>query len=148
MTGSIAVPLRKAVIAGLVDVLPDHVQTTYAYQHDARDRCQVFTMRSRATTDPAALKSGRNYRNERLSFQIVVHVELPGGSQEDADTECHDLRTTVEEWLADHKSGEALSVAGLNWLRQESWEELGAGNTDTGHLCAIGITVLADARLT
>lgn len=150
MPSTIVVALRKAVVAGLEDLFPgppeDDVLVTYAWQPEAKDRYQVFTMRPRGEHSPAALKSGRNFREEDARFQVVVHVEEVGGSQEEADEKAIVFGQVVEEFLADHK-GTELEVDGLKWLVVESWEMTG-GPTDRSSVAQLIYTVHFNARLT
>lgn len=150
MPSSIIVALRKAVVEGLRDLIPQYgdeaALVTYAWDPDAHDAVQVFTMRPRGDHSPAALKSGRNNRNESAAFQIVVHVEQVGGNVEEADEHALELGVVVEEFIADHKSNE-LAVPGLNWLTVSSWEMTG-GPTDRSAISQLIYTVSYNARLT
>ncbi len=147
MAGSIIAAVRKAVADGLANE-PGlaEVSVSYGLRHDARDRWQVFTDMGRAQTPPAALRAGRNHRNEQAEFRIVVLVIEPGGNAEDADARALECGEVVEEFLADRKSNE-LGVPGLNWIRAESWD-LDGGWQDTAWVSQLVYTVRYDARLT
>lgn len=158
MAGSLVVAVRSAVTTGLTTLyagLADFNGTTDASQNvevsygyfptsDAGER--VFTNRGRGDTPPAAMRSGRNYRNETATFELVVLVAMPGGSPEDAETRALEIGLKAEEWLADRKSNE-LGVTGLNTLVVESWELAGLGN-DHGNIAELTYQIRYTARLT
>lgn len=124
MAGSRIVAVRKAVTAGLVTAFAaeDGVKVTYGWEgsDETRRREQVFTNGGRGPHAPAALKSGRNFRHEEFTFDIVVEVIGVGMKPEESDQRAVDLGVFVEEFVADHKSNE-LGVAGLNWLRMDDF---------------------------
>lgn len=147
MPSSVIVEARKYVIAELDTRLtldPADALITYAWRPDARERCQIFTMRPRGEHNPAALTASRMPRNERAEFQLVVHVEEVGEDQEFADESAIEYGRVVEEFFADTKTP---PVVGMNWWRIASWE-LGGGPTDRGSIAQLIYTVEFDARLT
>lgn len=147
MAGTIVVALRLAVASGLAAVPAlSGADVSYAWRPDSRARRQVFTHRASADTPPAALRSGRNYRDETGTFQVVVHCEIPGADAPDAEAECVALGTAVEEWFADRKSNE-VGVAGLQSLLVTGWE-LGGGAADRAYIAQMIYTVRWTARLT
>lgn len=149
MAGSIVVDVRKAVAAGLVTAVnDDKVSISYGYRgsDDDRRREQIWTDRVRSTHDVAGLKSGRNFRDETLEFDIVVLVAAVALPPEDADTRALELGTLVEEFLADRKSNE-LGVDGLQWIRVVGFELMN-GFAPKGSLSELRYTVRYYARLT
>ena len=147
MAGSIVVDLRKAVAVGLAaDPGLAGADVSYAWRPDSRERRQVFTHRARADTPPAALRSGRNHRDENGTFQVVVHCEVPGADAEEADAECVALGGAVEDWFADRKCNQ-LGVPGLQSLIVTGWE-LGGGPADRAYISQLIYTVRWTARLT
>lgn len=149
MAGSIVVAVRSAVVAGLVGAIAEpKVSITYGYQgaDDDRRREQIWTDRVRSTHDAAALKTGRNFRDETLEFDIVILVAGIGLPPEDADARALELGTAVEEFVADRKSNE-LGIAGLQWIRTIGFE-LNNGFNGKGSLTELRYTVRYYARLT
>lgn len=148
MAGSIVVEVRKALVAAIKTKVNDtSVSVTYGWSGDDDSRREsIFTHRPRATHDPAALRSGRNYRNEEMEFDVVILVLGVGKSPDENDTRALVLGTAVEETVADHKSNE-LGVAGLNWLRMVDME-LNNRFASTGTITEITYTVRYSARLT
>lgn len=130
MTGSLVTAVRRAVMDGFRDhlaTLPGFNSTAaeaevvveYAYTFGSQPAQRVYTGRSRADTPPAALRSGRNHRNETGTFEVTVLVQLAGASPEDADLRVDEIGTVLEEWIADRKSDQ-LGV-GLTSLYVTSW---------------------------
>lgn len=149
MAASIVVAVRRAVIAGLVTAVNDsQVSISYGYQgsDDDRRREQIWTDRVRSTHEPASMKSGRNFRDETLDFDVVVWVAAVGLPPEDADDRAIELGAIVEEFIADRKSNE-LGVAGLQWIRVAGME-LTNGYGPKGSLSELRYTLRYSARLT
>lgn len=149
MAASILVPVRSAVIAGIKTALNEpRVSCTYGWEgsDETRRREQVFTNRASATHDPAALKSGRNFRNERMDFDIVVLILGVNRSTEETDQRALEIGQCIEEFMADHKNNE-LGVPGLQWIRMARME-LNNRFATTGTITEITYTVTYDARLT
>lgn len=133
-TASIGVPLRKAVADGLAEhfaALSDFngvgtpEQKTvvgFGYDFAGGHREQVFTGRSRATTPPAAMRSGRNTRNESGQFDLNIEARVVAGDVYDAELRAEQIGCQVEDWFADRKSGEGLDVDGLLTLVCGEWE--------------------------
>jgi hypothetical protein len=133
VTASIGVAVRKAVADGLVThfaALSDfngnaaaERKTFVAFGYDFSNlpREHVFTGRSRADTPPAAMRSGRNTRNETGRFDLTVIVRAVAGDPYDAELRAEEIGAEVESWLAARKSNE-LAVSGLLSLVVESWE--------------------------
>lgn len=151
MGRSIVVEVRKEVIAGikanLIAAGESRVSCTYGYRggSDDKRREEIYTNRPRATHDPAAMKSGRNFRNEEMEFDIVLMVSDPTLAPEDLDTRAMTLGTFIEEFVADRKN--SLAVPGLNWIRMSGFE-MENRNMQTGSLTLAQYTVRYDARLT
>lgn len=159
MSGSRARLVRSAVVSGLTThyasladfngtTAPERkTEVTYAYPHGGPSATErVFTARARADTPPAALRSGRNHRDESGVFDLIVLVAYVGGSAEQADDRAFDIGEVAEEWLADRKSNE-LGVPGLQTLVVEGWESNNLGN-DRGHMTELTYRVRWTARLT
>jgi len=158
MAGSASVAVRSAIITGLTtrfDNLADFNGTTkpewevvvsYGYNFGTSDAERVFCGRARADTPPAAMRSGRNYRDETGTFDLVVLCTAVGGNPEDAETRALAIGTVAEEWLADRKSNE-LAVTGLQSLVVEGWDLATLGN-DNGHMTELIYRVRWTARLT
>lgn len=129
---SIGVAVRKAVTDRLAEHLGSlsafngvaaverEVVVTFAYSFGQQHTEHVYTGRSRADTPPAALRSGRNTRNEAGEFDLVVMVRFIGGDGYDAEVRAEDIGGAVESWFADRKSNE-LGVDGLTSLLVTSW---------------------------
>lgn len=147
-TRSALVDVRKALVEALVAAVNDpSVDVTYGFAGGTDPRReQIFTDRARGTHDPAALKAGRNHRNERMEFDLVVLVAGVGLSPEETDERALELADVVETVVADHKSNE-LGVDGLNWLRMGRME-LANRFAPNGSLTEITYTITYDARLT
>lgn len=146
MAASRIVEVRRAVIEGIAaQALMTDVLVTYGWNPEATDREQVFTMRARGNTPPASLRSGRTHRNEDASFVVVVHVELVGGNNEDADDRALELGAAVEEWVADHRTNHG--VDGVHWIQVDGWELTGGSKTGA-YVAQLMYTVSYSARLT
>ena len=158
MAGSRVVAVKRAVIDGLEsalaadqafngDALPERrVEVSYGYDRASTATERVFTTRSRADTPPAAMRAGRNFRDEAGTFNLVVLVSFIGGSVEDAEDRAVEVGEFIEEWLADRKQNE-LGVDGLQTLLVTAWDLVALGN-DNGHLAELTYTVRWTARLT
>ncbi len=150
--------VRKAVIDGLTTHLagladfngqtaPErHTEVSYGYPFGSTATEQVYTGRSRADTPPAALRSGRNHRNENGVFDLTVMVKYVGGDVYEADLRAAAIGGACEDWLAARKSNE-LGVDGLLSLIVESWDSDYAG-LDSGTASLITYKVRWTARLT
>lgn len=148
MAGSRVVAVRSALIDGLAGLagLAD-VDVIYAWKFDAElPRERIFTDRCRATHEPASLKSGRTFRNERMTFDLVVRVELIGGTSEEADERALVIGALVEEYIADNNTLDG-AVSGLNWITVSGMELNNRGN-DVGSLSELTYAITYDARLT
>lgn len=132
VTASIGVTVRKAVTDGLAThfaALSDFNGNTaaeqetvvgFGYDFSNLHREHVFTGRSRADTPPAAMRSGRNTRNETGHFDLTVMVRTVSGNAYDAELRAEAIGAEVEDWFADRKSNE-VDVTGLLTLVLESW---------------------------
>lgn len=150
--------LRKAVIDGLTSHLGSladfngttaterYVEVSYGYPFGSTSTEQVYTGRSRADTPPAALRSGRNHRNESGVFDLTVVVRYIGGDPYDADLRAAAIGGACEDYLAARKSNE-LGVDGLSSLVVDSWDADYAG-IDGGTASLLTYKVRWTARLT
>lgn len=157
-TSTIGPAVRKAVIDGLAAHLGSladfngstaaerDVTVTYGYPFGSPTTEQVYTARSRADTPPAALRAGRNHRNENGVFDLTVMVRYVGGDAYDADLRAAAIGGACEDWLAARKSNE-LGVDGLQSLVVESWASDYAG-IDGGTASLTTYQVRWTARLT
>jgi hypothetical protein len=155
---TVARQLKRALVDGLSDLfaaLPDHngmtrsewrTEVTYGWPFGNAPAEVVYFGRARADTPPAAMRAGRNYRDESGELEIVVVCAAVGGSAEDADDRAHAHREAIETWIADRKNNE-LGVRGLQSLITTGWESTPAGN-DNGHVTGLTVTVRWTARLT
>lgn len=149
MAGSIVVSVRRAVVEGLRDAINDpKVSVSYGYQggDDDKRREQVWTDRARSTHEPAALKPGRNFREEVLDFDVVIWVAAVGKPPEDADDRALEIGVVFEEFMADRKHNQ-LGVTGLQWITVTGFE-LTNGYGPKGSLSELRYTVRYHARLT
>lgn len=150
MAGSALVAVKKAIVTGLTAAISDsNVSVTYGYQggDETVRRDQIFMDRARVTHDPAALKTGRNFRNETAEFDVVILSAGVGIKQDACDTRAFALGQLVEEFIADRKGGETLNVTGLNWIRVTGFDHTPL-NAPNGCLAEIRYHVRYDARLT
>lgn len=158
MGGSAGVAVKKAVIAGLTthfqglaefnsSTPENEVLVEYGYGFGEHAAQRVYTGRSRGDTPPAAMRSGRNHRQETGRFDLIVLVTLPGGDVEDAEDRADAIAAQVETWVADRKQGDGLGVTGLYELYVESWEGDYRG-ADRARTVIRRLTVLWRARLT
>jgi hypothetical protein len=157
MAGSISVKVRQKITEGLTTHFgsltdfngtdPEHkVEVAYGYKAEWNATEKVFFGRSRAGTPPAALKAGRNHRNETAVMDLVVLVEYVGGDAEECDERTLAIGAEVETWIADRKSNE-LGVPGLTSLTVQSWELVSLFN-ELGCMTELTYKVAYNARLT
>lgn len=158
MAGSIAYPLKKAVIDGIaahLATLDDfngasdparEVEVSYGFRHASHATERIFANRWRSDTPAAALRSGRNHRNESGEFELSIWVLFVGGDAEDAEERVDAIADEVETWLADRKNNE-LGVPGLLTLVVTGTEGEPRGG-DNGAVCLKTLTVAWTARLT
>jgi hypothetical protein len=158
MSSSVVVDVKQAIKTGLATAYaalasfngataPERkVEVAYGYDANSSAAERVFMGRSRADTPPAALRSGRNYRDETGFFDLTVLVAYVGGSAEDAEDRAMAIGQVAEEWIADRKSNE-LGVTGLQTLRIDGWD-LEPMFNDRGHMAVLVYRVRWTARLT
>lgn len=149
MPRSIVVEVRKAVIEGISEALGDpSIACTYGWRGSADDRRrhEIYTNRPRAAHEPAALKAGRNFRNEQMDFDLVYIGQEPAKTPEQLDELMMHTGQVIEEFLADHKSNE-LEVPGLTALWVTAFE-LENQLMATGSRSVAQWTVRYTARLT
>lgn len=153
MARSVILEVRRALVTGITQALADSdtdfsgVSVTYAWEgaKDDSRREQVFTNNARATHDPAALKAGRNFRNEDMTFDVVVLVIGVGLPPDETDARALDIGEVVEEFIADRKSNE-LGVTGLNWIRVADFASQNLTHPD-GSISELTYSVTYSARL-
>jgi hypothetical protein len=150
---SIVLEVRQAVVDGIKTALNDEsVSVTYGWQGSSDDarREQVFTNNARAEHEPAGLKTGRNFRNETMTFDIVVLAVGPAAKPEEVDARALDIGQVVEEFIADHKGNE-LGIFGLKWLFMTDMSlvnRIGQAADGDGSATELTYTVRYSARLT
>jgi len=158
MAGSRVAVVRGAItdglatfFAGLADfngtTRPEwKVEVSYAYKFGSHAAERVFFGRATGETPPAAMRAGRNFRDETGRGDLVVLVSRIGGDGRDADTRAIAIGEQVETWIADRKNNE-LNVTGLQNLVIDGWELVNLAN-DKGHMTEITYKVRWTARLT
>ncbi|HYJ69630.1 MAG TPA: hypothetical protein VEX15_18410 [Nocardioidaceae bacterium] len=147
MAGSIVVACKQALIEFLqTRELLNDVQITYGWPGDEEaQRERIFCGRSRAEHTQAALKAGRRFRAEESTFDVVIQVEMVGGSPEEAEERALEIGTEVEECIADEKY--LGGVEGLHYAVVSGWL-LDSLYNDQGSLAELTYTVQYRARLT
>lgn len=155
MGRSIVVDVRRAVIEALAQELKGPfpgLSCSYGWLggSDDKRRQQVYTNRPRATHEPASLKAGPTFRNERMEFDVIVMVQDPMLAAEDLDEVVMDIVQVIEELIADNKGGENFGIFGLNWIKVSRFEMENriAGQGVTGSVTLASLTLEYDARLT
>lgn len=148
MAASPIVAVRSAVIAGLA-ALPSlsDVEVSFGWRGGSSARERVYTERARFTEEPAALRSGRNYRNETGLFDLVVWVEGPNQDAETVADRANDLREICEDWISDRKNNE-LAITGLQSLQVAGDGTADEAFADSGSLAQVRIPVKYTARIT
>lgn len=151
---SVAPEVRSAVISGLATHLAatagfnsgeSKVEVRYGYSSAWKAAEKVYLGRARAETPPAALKSGRNFRNERGTFELIVYIHKPGTDPEEAETRAFAVAAECEDWISLRKNNE-LGVTNLQWLIVSGWEsDLGPDGSSSGAI--VRLTVAWSARL-
>lgn len=149
MSSTVIVALRQAVITGLQGQAGlAGVQVTYGWPgDDLAQRTRVFTNRARADQSPASLRTGRTFRDEAGTFDIVIQVLAVAGDAHDADSTAVGVGLVVEEWIADNRTAVVSSVPGLSWIEANGWELKNLYN-DRGSLTELTYTLAYRARLT
>lgn len=158
MAGSRVAAVRGAITDGLATyfgTLADYngttkpewkVEVAYAYRFGSKAAERVFFGRATGDTPPAAMKAGRNFRDEVGRADLVVLVSRIGGDARDADNRATAIGAEVETWIADRKNNE-LGVTGLQNVVLDGWELVNLAN-DKGHMTEITYKVRWTARLT
>lgn len=147
MAGSIVVDCKRALV-DLLDTRPGlaEVQVTFGWPGDDQaERERIFTGRAHAEHNLRHLSAGRTVRTEESTFDVVVQVEMVGGSPEDAEARVLELGLEVEETVADEKY--LGGVPGLNWALVAAWD-LSSLYNDKGSLAEIVYQIRFNARLT
>lgn len=136
---TIAPAVRKAVINGIKDHLAGlsdfngttskerNTEVSYGYTFSSTRAEKVYLGRTLGTTPPAALKTGRNIRDETGTFDLHVLVRLSGEGAEAAEDRAHAIGAEIEDWISLRKNGEGLNITGLQWLLVTSWSSNYAG---------------------
>lgn len=155
---TIAPDLRATVVSGLAthfDGLADfdgttapedrvEVRRTWSSNWQAAEK--VYLGRTRATTPPAAMRTGRNLRNESGDFELNVYVNKPGLDGSEAEDRAFEIAAECEDWLSLRKSNE-LGVTGLQTLTVTGWASDTGMETDAGSGAVVTLTVSWTARL-
>lgn len=155
---TIAPQVRKAVIDGIkthLAALDDfngttakeqNVEVSYGFTFSSKRAEKVYLGRTLGTTPPAALRVGRNIRDESASFDLHHLVRLEGIGAEGAEARAYAIAAQSEDWISLHKSGEGLAIPGLQWLLVASWRSDYAG-IDRGTGAIVTLSVQWKARL-
>lgn len=151
MAGSVMVAVKRAVIDGFKAHLKQvaeyaTVEVDYGYSTALAAHEAVFCGRGSSDTPPAAIRAGRNHRDEDGEFIVAVIAKALGGTQLDADERAFGIGGELETWLADRKSNE-LHVPGLQSIGVAGFE-MAPMYADTGHLTEVEYRVTYRARLT
>lgn len=118
--------------------------TLYAWSPAVQSKRMIFTAGGSGEIPPAAMRSGRNYRDEQTTVQVIFHCV--GKDAGTADAEAVAAGEVFEEWLSDNPTPSA-SVPGLNWIRLDSYR-LEGGHTDGGYAASLQYTLRYQARNT
>lgn len=102
-TGSVLVPLRKALMDALADrpVFADAL-VVYAFKVGATERRKVWTQDAEVEMSPASIRPTKTYYNEVGSFAIIFRVEGIALSPEDTAEQVHDLMADAHDFIATH----------------------------------------------
>lgn len=150
-TSSILVAVRSAIIDGLsndADLTDDLADVLVEFQWSRGDtRERIFTRNARATHAPAAMRSGRNVRDEVGTFEVVVLVIGPSMDAEESAQRALDLGAVLEDWIAERKNNE-LGVVGMQTLQVAGDLTLAEMFNENGTLAEFAIPVRYTARLT
>lgn len=148
MASSAIVAVRKALVAEIDDLAAFvDVDVLYAF-HGTTSKEIAYTRDATFEHEPAGLRSGRNYRNETGEFSFVIWVEKVGGTPEEADDRAIELGLAFEEWLADNKNGEALSITGLQSITVSGRGSLKESPGDQASYAELVYPIRYQARLT
>lgn len=157
MAGSILVAVRSALIDGLkapgtgitstINDATHEVEIAFQWKQDESVREWIYTGSARFSHASAAMRAGRNYRDEVGKFSVVVLVAGVDLTQEETSTRCMEIATAVEEWIADRKNND-LGVTGLQTLVVDGDGALDEMFRESGHLAIAEIPVKYTARLT
>lgn len=155
---SIAADLTSAVIGGMAATLADDddfngttspeqkTVVSYGFNFGSKAAELVYLGQMSATTPPAGLRAGRNFRDEAGTFDITVLVRLPGKDATATIDRMFAIGHEIEDYIGAKKSGEGLSVAGLQTLLIASWAADYAG-IDSGTGAVLTYSVAWTARL-
>jgi hypothetical protein len=148
MASTAIVAVRKALVAAVTD-LPAFadVEVMYAWQ-GTTGREFAYTREAKFDHGPAALKAGRNFREEDGSFEFVIWIESVGGTPEEANDRALELGLPFEEYVADNKTGAALAVTGLKWIEVRGSGSLREAPADQGSVAELVYPIAYQARLT
>lgn len=147
---SIHVEVRRAVIDGISAAINDpRISVTYGWQgaDDAAKREQIFTSNARGAFEPAAMRSGRNFRKEEMEFDLTILVEGVGKRPDEVEERAMELGLIVEEFIADRKSNE-LGIEGLNWIVINGVSADYRAAAEAGSIALVVYTVRYNARIT
>jgi hypothetical protein len=149
MAGTKIVEVRSALMAAIA-ALPEfadaRVDMTWSPTVQVRD--QAFTITATFNQAPAGMRAGRVFRKEFGSFEVVVMVSCVDEGMTFTSSRAGELGTVIEEWIADHKNGEALDVDGLNWIVVEGDGALRELYDDRSTRALLSYSVNYEARLT
>ena len=126
----------------------DDVKVTAAWDVGSRARERVYTTGAKFKQEPASMRgSGRTYRDEAGSFEVILRIEGVGKTPDWTIDRAITLGTAIEEWVADHRNI-AADVPGVEWLVAKGDGRLIERFSDKGTLVQLSYTLAYHARLT
>jgi hypothetical protein len=145
-TFSRVVEVRRWLVGALVD-LPAFADALVEYSWREREgapRTRVFTHRATFSHAPAGMRSGRTFRNEDASFDVVILHASPDQEPEDVADEAMHYASLVEDLLAENR---VPPVDGVNWIGVRGECSASELVTDQGAVVEVVLRVGFDARL-
>lgn len=94
-------------------------------------------------SDPL-MKAGRRIRDDEFTMTVVFRVDLPGGTQDEADERAEELWSGLDELLAEDRKLDGLE--GVLWAVLGQKEGPDGELTDEGAISAISQEVTVKAR--
>ncbi|HKY57539.1 MAG TPA: hypothetical protein VJL80_05835 [Aeromicrobium sp.] len=144
MAATVIVAVRKAVVAAVADLAPfTDVPVMYAFKATT-NREFAYTRDATFEHGAAAMKSGRNFRDEVGRFEFVIWVEAPGDSAEEAADRALVFGLAFEEWVADNKAG----VGGAYAIQVEGGGQIREATGDQSSYAELVYPIKYNARLT
>lgn len=148
---SLLVQVRSAIVAGLqpvyaADPTTEQVLVEYAWKASVSARERIWTGTSTFSTAAAAMRSGRNVRQETGRFDLIVRVEGIDRTAEWTSTRALQLGQVADDWISVRKNNE-LGITGLQTLTIDGDGTLLEAFNESGYLADITYPVKYTARL-